>query len=244
MNHLTGNIDRMQTGRDWTEIDRKNIQAARLANAVARMMAACGQSALALQKLKAGPHRVMTVQHVTVLGASPCVNSTGRRAQTNGQGERPVPECLFPLGLLIVVALFDFYFVPISTRREPDNGNGEHKGCKTMEQKLAHSVASFLIVPSAFNTRAGSAVPLAPQPLAGGAVDELNPTPRVKIVRLRIVADEVQLGKVCRPWIAPPPRERSATKRLAQVAQPSGALKRLEKRIERENAQSVPWPDK
>ncbi len=84
MNHLTGNIDRMQHGRDWADIDRKNIQATRLANAVARMMAACGQSALALQKLKAGPHQVMTVQHVTVEEGGQAVVA----GQMNGGGPR------------------------------------------------------------------------------------------------------------------------------------------------------------
>ena len=65
LNHLTGNSN-MQHGRDPAEVDRKNIQATRLANAAARLMGDCDQSALAMQKLKAGPHQVMTVQHVNV----------------------------------------------------------------------------------------------------------------------------------------------------------------------------------
>ena len=66
LNHLVDNTDRLQHGRDFNEIERKNIQATRLANAVARMMGAFQQGALTMQKLKAGPHQVMTVQHVTV----------------------------------------------------------------------------------------------------------------------------------------------------------------------------------
>ena len=57
-------------------------KATRLANAVARRMAACGQSALALQKLKAGPHQVMTVQHVTVEDGGQAVVA----GQMNGGG--------------------------------------------------------------------------------------------------------------------------------------------------------------